>query len=254
VSPARRQHSISERQQVALIITLSVLGILALWFFLLRPQAERRVEIARQWRKHLKSRYANMSKDDLLREEKAVQQSVVQIQGQWDEIRKRLSTYTKAEALVGAKVGKIDYKVELFNERARLSEKSRLLDIELVPRNLGMDDAVTSQEDARVLMLQLRAIEKLADLALDRRIARLIAIEPQPPILHRRADGDRAVFLEEYPVKAEFDIALETLYELLHAVFEKNRVFVFRQLRVNAGIHDEAPLRVNAVLSALILK
>ncbi len=254
MSPARRQRSISERQQVVLIITLSVLGILALWFFLLRPQAERRAEIDRKWTKHRNSRYANMSKDDLLNEQKTVEQSFARVQEEWNEIRKRLSTYTKTEALVGANVGKIDYKVELLNERARLAEKSNLLGIELIPRNLGMEESVTAQEDARVLMLQLRAIEKLADLALDRRIARLIAIEPQAPIHHHRKDGDRAVFLEEYPVKAEFDISLEALYDLLHAVFEKNRVFVFRQLRVNTGVRENAPLRVSAIMSAVILR
>ncbi len=249
-----RRRLISERQQVVLIIGLSAIAIFGLWFWLLHPQVQRRAEIARKWEKHRGSRYANMSKDDLANERKAVEQAFVRVQEEWQEVRKRLSTYTKTEALVGANVGKIDYKVELLNERARLNEKSSLLGIELIPRNLGMQEAVTSQEDARVLMLQLRAIEKLADLALDRRIARLIAIEPQAPILHRRAEGGRDVFLEEFPVKAEFDISLETLYDLLHSVFEKNRVFVFRQLRINTGPREEAPLRVNAVMSALILK
>ncbi len=253
MSASRRQRLVSERQQVVAIIVLSIAAILGLWFFLLRPQAERRREITRQWERHQRSRYAHLSREDLIRERDTVEANLRQVQAQWDEIRKRLSTYTLAEALIGAQVGNIDYKVELLNERRRLAEKSEQLGIELIPRDLGMPTAVTTQKDARVLLLKLRAIEKLADLTLDRRITRLIAIEPLDP-LHHRLPGREDVFLEEYPIQTEFEISFEALYQLMHSVFERNRVFVFRQLRVNAGDTPESPLRVNAVLSALIVQ
>ena len=248
----RRQRMASERHQVVIIIVLSVAAIAGLWFFLLRPQAEQRRQISRQWARHQTSRYANMSREDLIRERDAADANLRHVQAQWEDIQRRLSTYTMAEALVGARVGNIDYKVELLNERRRLAGKSEELGIELIPRDLGMPTAVTTQKDARILLLKLRAIEKLADLALDRRITSLIAIEPLDPI-HHRLEGHDDVFLEEYPVQAEFDVTLEALYDLMHASFERNRVFVFRQVRVNAGHTPEEPLRVSAVMSALIV-
>lgn len=248
----RRQRLASERHQVVIIIVLSGVAIFGLWFFLLRPQAARRRQIGRQWERHQTSRYAHLSREDLIRERDAADANLRQVEAQWDDIRKRLSTYTMAEALIGARVGRIDYKVELLNERRRLAQKSEQLGIELIPRDLGMPTAVTTQKDARILLLKLRAIEKLADLALDRRIARLIALEPLDP-LHHRLPGRDEVFLEEYPVQAEFDVSLEALYALMHAAFERHRFFVFRQVRVNAGLTPDDPLRVNAVMSALIV-
>lgn len=253
MNSSRYQRYASERHQVVIIIVLSAVAILGLWGFLLRPQMARRRDIDRQWKRHQNSRYAHMSKEDLLRERDAAADALARMQTQWDTIRKRLSTYTRAEALEDAHVGNIDYKVELLNERRRLGEKSDALGIELVPRDLGMQAAVTTQKDARILLLKLRAIEKLADLALDRRISRLIAIEPLEPVYHRLPGSD-VVYMEEFLVQTEFDVTLPALYQLMHSVFIRNRVFVFRQLRVNAGLTPDDPLRVNAVLSALIVR
>ena len=119
----------------------SVAAIVALWFFLLLPQAQQRAQIKSKWEQHRKSRYAHMSESDLQGELQAVSGNYRQVIKEWYSTKRRLSTYSKTEALIGANVGKIDYKVELLNERSRLNKKSEKLEIDLIPSDLGMQEA-----------------------------------------------------------------------------------------------------------------
>jgi hypothetical protein len=142
--------------------------------------------------------------------------------------------------------------VQLYEIRERLKAKSKELDIPLIPGQLGLDESVTSGEAIRVRMLQLKAVEKLADLSLDRQIQRLVEIYPLPPIEHTDKNGK--LIFTEYPVRVECDIDFENLYTSFQSVFEENRVFAFRNIRVESGPTFDAKLRVKWILSALLFE
>ncbi|MDD5706849.1 MAG: hypothetical protein PHR35_13075, partial [Kiritimatiellae bacterium] len=147
----------------------------------------------------------------------------------------------------------IDYKMALFQARADLLKRSEELGIQLIPQDLGLKDALGgSDAEVRTRMLQLRAVKKLADLTLDRRIQKLHAIEPLAPVKH--AGPDQKTVFSEYPVRVEFDVAFDNLYLLFQAIFEQHQIFVFRNLRIEAGPTARAPLRVRAVMSALLFE
>jgi hypothetical protein len=247
---ARPTINISERQQVVAIIFFSVVALLCAWFFLIRPQAIRRRSVARSRAKYEKSKYANVSRKELEARMAEVQGNLDDVTEQWQTACERLSSYAAAKLLSGdSVVGRIDYKHELLTERARLQRKSGQIGVELV---LGMQEAVRSDGDARTLLLKLRAIESLADLLIQHKIDRVVRIAPLDPITHRDRDGE--IFMTEFPLEAEFDMDVAMLYRLYRAVFEPQQLFVFRQVRVNAGATRESPLHVRCIVSALILE
>ena len=247
---ARLKVNVSERQQVVVIIFVSVVVLFCAWFFLIRPQAIMRREVSRSRAKYEKSQYANVSRKELEARGKAVEGNLVEVREQWQTVCERLSSYTSEEALDDdAEVGRIDYKHELLTERTRLQQKSGQLGVELV---LGMEESVKSNADARTLLLKLRAIESLADLLILHNINHLVRVVPLAPITHRDHAGE--TFMTEYPVEAEFDMDVAMLYRLYRAVFEPNQLFFFRQVRVNAGATRDSSLHVRAIVSALILE
>ena len=169
---------------------------------------------------------------------------------EWSEATQRLAAFRRPDGLGDIYVGHIDYKVRLLNVRTRLKQKSKELGITL-PFELGMKTDVTKTEDARRLMLQLRAIEKLTDLALDLKIRKLKRIVPLEPVQHT-LEGKKEPFLEEYPVYIEFYGGLKNLYELYQAMFEKEHVFTIRHLRIDAEFPSKPGLlSIKTEISAL---
>lgn len=246
----------SERQQVAAVILMAGAVIFALWFFLLAPLNARRQRLERETR----DMRAQLAMKNYLLGERVLQRKLTheqQVYGQlldeWQTALHRLSAIPETERAILARVDNIDYKVALLDVRRRLAEKSRALNIKL-PHDLGMDEAVESSQDARELMLQLRAVESLVELTLDRKIRLLHRIEPLPPVLHHAQTGNKP-FFEEYPVRIEFWGTLENLYDLVRESLGEERIFVVRNFRVEkAGrdARDPELLNVSAVLSALV--
>jgi Tfp pilus assembly protein PilO len=244
----------SERQQVLAVILMAGVLIFVLWLFALTPlntrqrQLEKRIESMRTQlaakNYYLGEEALRSKKDDALKANRA-------LHDEWVAMTSRLSAFSNYEAVAQSPVGHIDFKVALFDVRQRLLRKSRALNISL-PHDLGMDAKVHSDEDARKLMLQLRTVEKLVDLALDLKINMLRNIFPRPQVLHK-LESSGEPFIEEYPVEIEFSGTLANLYDLFNAVLEPNHVFVIRQLRVEAASPSRPDfLNVYAVLSGLV--
>lgn len=242
----------SERQQVLSVILVAGLAIFLLYYFLLYPQTQKRKELE----SGIEKAKARLARDNFLRSKKSLEDEKdwelkqnKMLRDEWNAATRRLAAFREPDGLGDVYVGKIDFKVRLLDVRHRLVAKSQQLGISL-PYDLDMKTAVTSQEDVRHLMLKLRAVEKLADLALDLNVKKLQRITPQDPIEHKTPDGK--VFLEEYPVHVEFYGSLQNLYELFRAMFEKEHVFTIRHLRVEAEFPSNPELlSIKAEISAL---
>jgi len=245
---------LSERTQVALILFLTLGALFATWYFLLLPQHQMNAEIAILRQQLAASKYAHDSIPGLLQAAAAENANVSRLEQEWGRTTERLATFANQAALRRAEVGRIDFKVELFHTRKSLVEKSDALGIQLIPTDLGIDDVILSRDNDKIRehMLQLKTVEKLADLTLDHRIERLISINPLPPKAYKSPDG-RFCF-DEYPVRVEFDVAFDNLYALFQSVFEENHVFAFRNIRIESGARPNSPVRVNAVMSALVFE
>jgi hypothetical protein len=251
----------SERQQVLAIIVVAAMAMFLLSYFLLLPQNRRRSKLARdivKMRTQLEQRNYLMGETALRREHNREQEAGDTIANEWESTAARLGAFEEQRELAKADVHHIDYKVALFDVRTRLLRKSRSAGIGL-PHDLGMEDAVTSNEDARRLMLQLRAVEELVDLSLDMKISMVQQIMPLDPIDHRlptdKPDPKQPtdVFLEEYPVRLEFLGNIDNVYDLLSEILSKEHLFVMRNLRVETPEKEGSPLlRIRTTLGALV--
>ena len=245
----------SDRQQVLAIILMAGIPIFLIWFFLLAPlnSRRRRLEVRIEgMQSQLASLNYLVAEDILQRKKLAEHAHNRRMHAEWSSMATRLAAFSNQQDLVKSQVGHIiDFKVALFDVGKRLQRKSDALDIDL-PHNLGMEAAVHSDEDARKLMLQLRTVEKLVDMALDLKINELRSIEPLAPVVHKAGPGGRP-FLEEYPIRLKFFGSLENLYDLLHGILEPEHVFTMRHLRVETrSPRSPDVLSINTVVSGLL--
>lgn len=242
----------TERMQVVFILLFVLVSLFLTIRFVVLPQRELS-DNNRMVREQLQgSRYASFSLTNMQAIASHESSSLQTLSNEWARIAERLSTFPNQKTMQSASVNRIDYKVQLYEIRQRLQAKSGELKIQLMPTELGLDESLTSGDAIRVRMLQLKAVEKLADLTLDRQIQRLVEIYPLPPVEHKDKKG-RKVF-EEYPVRLECDVDFEHLFTFFQSVFEENQVFVFRNLRIESGPTFDSKLRVKAILSALLFE
>ena len=242
----------TERMQVVLILLFILVGAFLTVRFVLLPQREME-EQNRQVREQLdSSRYAHLSLTNMLSLADHESVNLRILSNEWARIAERLATFPNQTVMRNTAVNRIDYKVQLYEIRQRLQEKSGELKIQLMPTELGLDESVASGDAIRVRMMQLKAVEKLADLTLDRQIQRLVEIYPLDPVQHNDKKG-RKIF-EEYPVRLECDVDFEHLFTFFQSVFEENQVFAFRNIRIESGPTFDSKLRVKAILSALLFE
>jgi hypothetical protein len=242
----------TERMQVVLILLFVLFSAFMTVRFVVLPQREL-AENNRLVRDQLEgSRYAKISIANMKAIADQEAADLTTLSNEWSRIAERLATFPNQTVMRNTAVNRIDYKVQLYEIRQRLQAKSDELKIKLMPTELGLDETVASGDAVRERMLQLKAVEKLADLTLDRQIQRLVEIYPLTPIAHKDKKG-RKIF-EEYPVRIECDVDFEHLFTFFQSVFEENQVFTFRNLRIESGPTFDSKLRVKAVLSALLFE
>lgn len=246
---------LSERQQVVGIILLSVLAVVLLWFYLLYPQHKKR----RALESEIDSMRGRLARSNYLLGEEAlrlkrdqVQEQNLRLHAEWNELIDRMSAFANREDLVATEVPRVDYKMAIYEARQRLRLKAADANISLPPE-LGMLDLVHSDEDARTLMIQLRAVETLVDLMLDLRINMLRKIEPLRPILYTVPGKGSEVYVEEYPVHVEFYGSLRNLYDLFYSMMESGHVFGLKNILVKAAsANDVDLLSIEAEMSTLL--
>ena len=242
----------TERMQVVLILLFVLVSAFLTVRFVLLPQREM-AEQNRSVREQLaRSRYANLAITNMLTIADHESANLQALSNEWARIAERLATFPNQTVMQSTEVNRIDYKVQLYEIRQRLQAKSDELKIQLMPTELGLDESLASGDAIRVRMMQLKAVEKLADLTLDRQIQRLVEIYPLEPVQHADKKGKKNFV--EYPVRIECDVDFEHLYTFFQSVFEENQVFAFRNIRIESGPTFDSKLRVKAVLSALLFE
>ena len=244
----------SERQQIVAIILMGSLIMFGLWFFLLSPLNRRRHRLEDEidkMRSQLARKNYLLGEEALLTKKREVTRNNANLRREWAQMTRRLAAFPSFQDVQNSPVPNIDFKVALFDVRQRLRAKSQALNIQL-PHDLGMDEHIESDEDARILMLQLRTVENLADMMLDLKIGMLRDISPMPPLRHG-AGANSTAYLEEFPVRVQLYGSIENIYALSQAMLEREHVFALRNLRIESASRGRPDLMsVNAVVSALV--
>ncbi|MBA4389082.1 MAG: hypothetical protein C0404_13960 [Verrucomicrobia bacterium] len=244
----------SERQQVLAIILTAGLVIFLLWFFLLLPQNRKRELLEKEiesGRAQLEQGNYLLDENALTRLREAERAYNSSLSSEWMATVQRITSFTNMQEFTSLKMGHIDFKVALFEVRYRLQKNAESLKISL-PKDLGMDETVTSEEDSRKLMIQLRTVETLVNLALDLNLDAVKCIEPFP-VLFRETESGKEAYLEEYPVHVELAGSMDDLYSLFRGINKTGQVFVLKHLKIAAPSPGKPDvLSINCVLSAMV--
>lgn len=170
------------------------------------------------------------------------------LRDEWKSTEARVAAFPRTDQSGG--VGHIDFKIALREVRQRLETKSKSLHVGL-PRDLGIDDSIRSDENSRKLMIQLRSVEKIVDNTLDLKLSALRTVVPLQPVEHKLANG--TPFMEEYPVHLECYGTMENVYDLLESVMRTRSFFALKSVRIEPAPPDrQDQLAVTLVVSALI--
>jgi len=244
----------NERQQLTALAVGLVLLIGAAYYFVMLPVIRnRRVlesEIARM-RQTMAAGGALLEELPLESRRNALRQAAVRRRECWEKAARELSTFEKQEILRTTEVGKIDFKVALFEVRERLRRKADEYGIRPT-FELAIDEKVLSNEDARKRMLQLRAAERIMDTTLGLKVHRIESVEPLEPVAHQDPETGE-VFLEEYPVRIQFVGNIENVYAFFQELFQTNRVFAVRRMRLEKeSLNNPDRIRAEATVSALV--
>jgi Tfp pilus assembly protein PilO len=248
------QRQFSERQQVVAIILAVTVILGVLWYFLLLPMNRQRKGLEQD----IDTMASELAQKNYLLGEDALQRKLdieinrcTALEKEWQDTVDNLGALAPHDDATTSSVAHIDFKVMLFTVRQRLFQKSRTLGISL-PKDLGVDETIVSNEDAVQRMLQLKVVEKLVDLALDLKIKTVRGLCPLPPIAHR-VGANQIEYFREYPLELDLYGTQDNLYELLDTVMESGHVFVLRGLRVEpTGQSRTDLLNIKAVMSALV--
>lgn len=248
------QYSISERQQIAGIILAAAALVGMLWFFALLPMQTRRAALERENQRMQEDLAANnylLGEMPLENRKLAAQAEGRRLAAEWAESAKLLSTFERQSIQGTQDISKIDFKVALFEVRESLSKKAQERGIR--PNfDLAIDELVLSNEDARKRMLQLRAVEKLMDAAIELKVVRVETVEPLEPIVHKDPETGE-LFLEEYPVRIQYVGSIENVYGFIHKVFQSGSVFAYRRMKIEKeSLQNPDRVRADATLSALV--
>ncbi|MFO7536100.1 MAG: hypothetical protein R6X19_10555 [Kiritimatiellia bacterium] len=245
---------VSERQQLVGILLAAAALMIAIWFFALLPLQKKRQALENENRAMREDLIRNnylLGEMPLENRKVAVLAEGRRLAGEWSTSAALLSTFTNQVIQGTQDVSKIDFKVALFAVRESLARKATERGIR--PNfELAIDELVLSNEDARKRMLQLKAVERLMDVAIDLKVGRVESVEPLEPIAHRdEVTGE--LFLEEYPVRIQYVGSIENIYAFVHKVFEPGQVFAYRRLKTEKeSLQNPDRVRVDATLSALV--
>jgi hypothetical protein len=242
---------LSERQFFGFSLVGLGLVIAGLYFGVLRPQMRERAELRRdiaQKTQQLSSGGYLLGEGPLLQRKAGLERDLSRRIAEWQDVSSRLATFGENEA---GDVGKIDYKFQLYATRDRLRRKAREQRID-VPALLGLPDEIDSDEVARERMLQLRAVEKLVDTAIEFGIADIRSIDPLAPVVHSIGTPP-AVFLEEYPLRVIFEGDMQRLYRLWEAIFQPGRAMLLRNIAMEkTTLAKPDEVRMTATLSSFL--
>jgi hypothetical protein len=245
---------LSERQFFIVSLAGLFALILGLYLAILRPRMQEltrlRQEVERKTIQLRTSGYL-LGEAPLLQKKREIERVYQNRLEEWEEVTGLLTSFDQQEDWQSRQVANIDYKFYLYLTRNRLSGKARNQNIE-VPALLGLPDVIESDDVAREKMLQLLAIEKVVDTAIEYGIANIRSIDPLNPIVHRMEE-DQAAYMEEYPLRVIFEGPMKGLFRLWEAMFQPGQAMLLRNVAMEkTSLRQADEVRMTATLSSFL--
>jgi len=175
----------------------------------------------------------------------------------WDRLKWRVSTFGEqeklADILASSEEGRIDYKVALFDARQWIEYQSRNNDTTFPP-DLGMKEAVGTDEVMESKLWQLAANVSLAEVVISSGIESVEAIAVLEPVLRSLTIGEHP-YLTLYPVEVQMRGSYSDLLKFMRNISGEERFFVpLRLLVENVDPSRPDQLTIRTACAALVLK
>jgi hypothetical protein len=182
-----------------------------------------------------------------------------QFREHWQRARLRLAKFSQYHDQI-QNADRVDYLAHLATQRGRLYQRALAFRLQ-IPPDLGMPDAVTTDNDPAVLMMQLRVISAIVEIAERAAVpGQITAIEPLPPVTHN-LQNTATPYFKEFPVRVELETELEPLIRLIYGASTHDELLAIRNLRVekripkgNEPLNESNPrLRASVVFDAIVM-
>lgn len=175
----------------------------------------------------------------------------------WTRLKWQVSTFGEqerlADILASSEEGRIDYKVALFDARQWIDYQSRNNDTAFPP-DLGMKEAIGTDEVMESKLWQLAANVSLAEVVIASGIESVEAIAVLDPVSRALTIGEHP-YLMLYPVEVRMRGSYADLLKFMRNIGGEERFFVPLRLLVE-NIDPSRPdrLGVRTVCAALVFK
>ena len=255
------QNTVGHLRRNILLILLGGLGaVLLLVFLVYLPLRDEQRAMANEIRgveeelRAFQQRYADASLRQRLAEASGLHKQLV---AEWEDVRARVNTFRDRSMLLESvptfEDGRIDFKVALFNVRARLNEDAQTQNIAL-PDDLGIPETIESDERAELRLWQLSATVKLVEMAIAAGVDSIDGLRAfNPHSFALRAEEDTIAV--EFPVHIRLTGSFESLVRFFYAVPREGSFFALRSIRAERGnMEDQQHLSVTAVVGAVLFQ
>ncbi len=256
---ATRDRARLERRLVAgvgLCAAVVLLLVFLLWLPLRGERAAARLQLqnVEEEARAFDEEYAGMSLSGRLDEASVLNQV---LGAEWEVWRERAAAFGAGldprRVLPAYEDGRIDYKVALFEARARLAARAEQAGVSL-PESLGVPETIGSDERAEVRLWQLAVTVNLVELALEAGLPAVTELRSYPPVVLGAGREGRDVTVE-FDVGMRVAGPLERLVAFLDAVRAKDRFYVLRWVRIERqDTKDPARLEASFVLGGVLLR
>ena len=179
------------------------------------------------------------------------------LQQEWEHLRAGVATFQSrsslAETLPADEEGRIDFKVALFEARARLQEQAAARGV-TVPLDLGIDETIGADEHAETRLWQLSAIIELLEQSVALGIPSIDSIESLPTIIHPLTEEENAV-AEEFPVRLTMHGPFATFLEFIDALVDDGKFFALRRFWLEKeGHRNSSNLKITTVCGSVLFR
>ncbi|MBN1558009.1 MAG: hypothetical protein JW951_07675 [Lentisphaerae bacterium] len=255
IPPAQRQ-----RRHIAAIFALTAVLLIALaaggLWPLLKRRDSARATLARvdEERAVFHARFCRPPLAVRIRREATLQRT---LEAEWKSLRRDVDTFGDrsplSEGLPKDEEGRIDFKVALFEARTRLQELAGEKGVTL-PADLGIPEAIATDEHAETRLWQLATTVKLVEQAIAAHVQSIETIHSLPPV-RRTLREQPPLILEEYPVRLVLQCSFPILNALTDALQEPGSFFTLRHILAERTQRDgAAPLTVDVVYGGMLFR
>ncbi len=248
------------RRRIVLIFVLLVVSIVVFWIFAVYPLRNESLRLQNDIQDidgEIAMHTVLVSDEPLDRRLQRERRKNRNLANEWLKLRRQVRTFGEnaelEKFLSSSEEGRIDYKVALYDARQRLEKKAAMHEL-VFPEDMGMDEAIGTDEVMETKLWQLAANVYLMERLIGPEVFSIDSIKIMDPIAFSLTAGIDS-YMVLYPVKVEMSYTHRGFLSFLDAIEQEQGFYALQRLMVERiGPGETGVLKVRAVCSALVFR